>query len=537
MKRIAIYDTTLRDGTQSEEINLTCEDKLLVARKLDELGVHYIEGGWPGSNPTDKEFFAEIAAQGLKHARVAAFGSTHNPKSTAEEDKNLQALVECGAPVATLFGKTWDFHVKEALRISEDQNLELIANSLGFLRPHMSELFFDAEHFFDGFAANPDYALACLKKAHEAGTDVLVLCDTNGGTLPQALAETMARVREALPKAKFGIHCHNDAELAVANSLEAVRQGAVQVQGTINGYGERCGNANLCSIIPNLELKMGYQVIGKAKLAMLTEASNYVAEVANLRPFLRQPFVGAAAFAHKGGIHVSAVIRNSRTYEHVDPKVLGNERKVVLSDLAGRSNILFKAKQYGYDLDKDDASVLELLAELKERERMGYEYSVAEASYKMLFFRTMGWTKRYFQHINFRVLDSMRQSDQEPFSEATVMLKIRGRIEHTAATGRGPVNALDSALRRALEPAYPNLREMKLMDFKVRVLSGAVRNIGGTASFVRVLIESGDKKDRWTTIGVSHNIIEASWQALMDSINYKLFKDDPQKWPNQGEED
>jgi 2-isopropylmalate synthase len=537
MKSIAVYDTTLRDGTQSEEINLTSKDKLLVARKLDELGVHYIEGGWPGSNPTDREFFAAASAQGFRHAKLAAFGSTHAPKGTAQEDKNLQALVECGASVATIFGKTWDFHVKAALRISLEQNLDLIGNSLAFLKPNLEEVFFDAEHFFDGFAANPDYALACLKRAHEAGADVLVLCDTNGGTLPQDLAGAMARVREVLPQARLGIHCHNDSEMAVANSLEAVRQGAVQVQGTINGYGERCGNANLCSIIPNLELKMGYTVLGKDKLPLLTEASHYVAEVANLRPFLRQPFVGRAAFSHKGGIHVSAVIRDSRTYEHVDPLSVGNERKVVLSDLAGRSNILFKARQYGYDLDKDDASVQELLAELKERERMGYEYSVAEASYKMLFFRTMGWTKRYFQHINFRVLDSMRQSDQEPFSEATVMLKIRGRTEHTAATGRGPVNALDSALRRALEPSYPNLREMKLLDFKVRVLSGAVRNVGGTASFVRVLIESGDKKDRWTTIGVSHNIIEASWQALMDSINYKLFKDDPQKWPNQGEED
>jgi 2-isopropylmalate synthase len=532
MRQVAIYDTTLRDGTQAEEIHLTLEDKLRIALKLDELGIHYIEGGWPGSNPTDRQFFKDIRSYALKNAQVAAFGSTRNAKLEADKDPNLKALVECKAPVLTIFGKTWDLHATTALGVSLPENLALIADSLGFLRSRCKELFFDAEHFFDGFANNPEYALACLKTAFEAGADALVLCETNGGRLTHEVAAAVKAVKKALPQAKLGIHCHNDAELAVANSLEAVRQGACQVQGTINGYGERCGNANLCSIIPNLELKMGFSCIGAERLKLLTPTAHFVSETANLRPFLRQPFVGGSAFAHKGGIHVHAVLKDSRTYEHVEPEAVGNKQRVLLSDLAGRSNIMFKARRYGYDLDKDDPAVQDLLAELKNREAKGYDYSVAEASYEILFFKTMGWSKRYFQLLNFRVLDAMGP-DGEPFSEATVMLKVRGGVEHTAATGRGPVNALDMALRRALLPAYPNLAEMRLLDFKVRVMSGASRDTEGTASYVRVLIESGDRKSRWTTVGVSHNIIEASWQALVDSINYKLFQDDPQKWPDQ----
>ena len=532
MRQVAIYDTTLRDGTQAEEIHLTLEDKLRIALKLDELGIHYIEGGWPGSNPTDKQFFKDVRSYALKNAQVAAFGSTRNAKLAADKDPNLKALVDSKAPVLTIFGKTWDLHALKALGVSLPENLTLIGESLAFLRPRCKELFFDAEHFFDGFSDNPEYALSCLKTAFEAGADVLVLCDTNGGRMTQEVAATIKAVKKALPKAKLGIHCHNDSELAVANSLEAVHQGAVQVQGTINGYGERCGNANLCSIIPNLELKMGCSCIGEERLKLLTTTAHFVSETANLRPFLRQPFVGGSAFAHKGGIHVHAVLKDSRTYEHVEPEVVGNKQRVLLSDLAGRSNIMFKAKQYGYDLDKEDPSVQDLLAELKSREARGYDYSVAEASYEILFFRTMGWSKRYFQLINFRVLDATGP-DGEPFSEATVMLKVRGEVEHTASTGHGPVNALDMALRRALLPSYPSLAEMRLLDFKVRVMSGTSRDTGGTASFVRVLIESGDKNERWTTVGVSHNIIEASWQALVDSINYKLFKDDPQKWPAQ----
>ncbi|MDO9631983.1 MAG: citramalate synthase, partial [Humidesulfovibrio sp.] len=491
------------------------------------------EGGWPGSNPTDKLFFKEIKNYNLKNAKVAAFGSTHNNKTAPDSDPNLKSILDAGVEVATIFGKTWDFHVTHALRVTLPRNLELISGSLAALRPGVRELFYDAEHFFDGFRANPEYALACLKAAHKAGADVLVLCDTTGGTLTDELARIIVQVQGALPGVALGIHTHNDAELAVANSLEAVRLGAVQVQGTINGYGERCGNANLCSIIPSLELKMGVSCIGAENLEKLTGVAHYVAETVNLRPFPHQPYVGGSAFAHKAGMHVSAVVKNPETYEHIRPGLVGNVNRILLSDLAGRSNILFKAKQFGYDLDKDDPAVMDLLAELKRRETMGYEYSVAEASYEILFFRMMGWSKRYFQLVNYRVLDAVNE-EKEPFSEATVMLQVRGDVAHTAATGRGPVNALDVALRRALEPSYPTLAQMRLLDFKVRVMSIANKDGGGTASFVRVLIESGDKQDRWTTVGVSHNIIEASWQALVDSINYKLFKDDPQKWPQPG---
>ncbi|OGR38247.1 MAG: citramalate synthase, partial [Desulfovibrionales bacterium GWA2_65_9] len=508
-------------------------DKIRIACKLDELGLHYIEGGWPGSNATDKQFFKEIKNYNLKNATVAAFGSTHNNKTTPESDPNLKAILDSGVEVATIFGKAWDFHVTHALRVTLPRNLELISGSLAALRPAVRELFYDAEHFFDGFKANPEYALSCLQAAHKAGADVLVLCDTNGGTMTSELAGIITRVQAALPGVALGIHTHNDAELAVANTLEAVRLGAVQVQGTMNGYGERCGNANLCSIIPSLELKMGVSCIGKENLLKLTRVAHYVAETVNLRPFPHQPYVGGSAFAHKAGVHVSAVVKNPETYEHIRPELVGNVNRVLLSDLAGRSNILFKAKQYGYDLDKDDPAVMDLLAELKRRETLGYEYSVAEASYEILFFRMMGWSKRYFQLVNYRVLDAVNE-EKEPFSEATVMLQVRGEVAHTAATGRGPVNALDVALRRALEPSYPGLAQMRLLDFKVRVMSIANKDGGGTASFVRVLIESGDKQDRWTTVGVSHNIIEASWQALVDSINYKLFKDDPQKWPQPG---
>jgi len=533
MRQASIYDTTLRDGSQAEELHLTTEDKIRIARKLDELGVHYIEGGWPGSNSTDKQFFEEIKNYEIKNAVVAAFGSTHNAKTSPESDANLKSIIDAQVEAASIFGKTWDFHATHALHVPLPRNLELISGSLAFLRPHLKELFFDAEHFFDGFKANPEYALACLKAAREAGADVLVLCDTNGGTLPTEVSEIIRKVQKALPGADLGIHTHNDSELAVANSIEAVRMGAVQVQGTINGYGERCGNANLCSIIPTLELKLGVRTIGPENMKKLGRVANYVAETANQRPFPRQPYVGSSAFAHKAGIHVSAVVKNPQTYEHIDPAKVGNMSRVLLSDLAGRSNILFKARQYGYDLNKDDPAVLDLLAELKRRESLGYDYSVAEASYEILFFRMMGWSKRYFNMVNYRVLDAVNE-DKEPFSEATVMLQVRGEVAHTAATGRGPVNALDVALRRALEPSYPNLVQMRLLDFKVRVMSLVDKNGGGTASYVRVLIESGDRHDRWTTVGVSHNIIEASWQALVDSINYKLFKDDPQKWPKPG---
>jgi 2-isopropylmalate synthase len=531
MNTIQIYDTTLRDGTQSEELNLSTEDKLRIATRLDQLGVTYIEGGWPGSNPKDKRFFTEMRQYELNTAKLAAFGSTHAAKATAETDSNLKALVECGAPVLTIFGKSWDIHVTDALKITLERNLELIRDSLAFLRPHAQELFYDAEHFFDGYKANPEYAVSTLRAAWDAGAELLVLCDTNGGSLPSEIADIMDSVRELLPEARFGIHAHNDCELAVSNSLEAVRHGAVQVQGTMNGYGERCGNANLCSVIPNLELKMGRPCLPDGHLERLTGTSAFVSEVANLRCFKRQPFTGQSAFTHKGGVHVAAVRRNPMTYEHIKPELVGNKQRIVLSDLAGQSNILFKAKQYGFELDKGDPFVLELLSELKNREDEGYEYSAAEASYELLVNRVLGRARNYFRVISFRIMDSVFTEDADPFTEATVMLRVGGVTEHTAATGKGPVNAMDGALRKGLERFYPNLGEMRLMDFKVRVLSGSTEENGnrGTASVVRVLIESGDHKSRWTTVGVSYNIIEASRQALEDSINYKLFKDDQRK--------
>lgn len=529
MTKVSIYDTTLRDGTQAEDLHLSTEDKIRIACKLDELGIAYIEGGWPVSNPTDLRFFKEIQNYELKHARVACFGSTHNPKQTPDKDPNLKSVIQSCAPVATIFGKTWDIHVAEALRTTLERNLEIIADSLAFLRPHVQELFFDAEHFFDGFKTLPDYALQCLRKAWEAGADMLVLCDTNGGCLPHEVGEIFAAVREALPGANLGIHTHNDSETAVASSLAAVRSGAVQVQGTINGYGERCGNANLCSLIPNLELKMGVACLPQGHLSLLTSTARFVSEIANLKPFLRQPFVGNSAFAHKGGIHVSAVTRNPRTYEHIEPELVGNKQRILLSDLSGRSNILFKAKQFGFHLEKDDPFVLELLAEIKRRESMGYEYAAAEASFELLLNQTLGRMRRYFSLVSFRVIDARHEDQLQPWAEATVMLKVGGVVEHTASIGHGPVNALDNSLRKALERFYPNLKEMRLLDFKVRVLSALQNGKTGTASNVRVLIESGDALSRWVTVGVSHNIIEASWQALEDSMNFKLFKDDQRK--------
>ncbi|WP_300161782.1 citramalate synthase [Solidesulfovibrio sp.] len=535
MPRVLCYDTTLRDGTQAEDISLTTEDKLRIALKLDELGLAYIEGGWPGSNPTDKRFFEEIRNYNLKTASIAAFGSTHNHRGTAEADPNLKALVESGAPVATIFGKSWDIHVTEALGTTLPRNIDLVGDSLAFLRPHFRELFFDAEHFFDGYKANPDYALAVLRRAHEAGADVLVLCDTNGGTLPSDFRAVMAAATAALPGAKFGVHAHNDSGVAVANSLEGVELGAVQVQGTINGYGERCGNANLCSIIPSLALKRGIDCLPEGKLALLTATAHFVSEMVNQQPPSNQPYVGDGAFAHKGGVHVSAVVKNPLTYEHIAPEAVGNERRVLLSDLSGQSNILYKAREFGFELDKNDPFVLELLTTIKEREAHGYEYTAAEASYELLLNRVLGRARSYFTVTRYRVLDDNAYECMEPLTEATVMIKVGGRVKHTAATGRGPINALDKAIRKALRGFYPRLAEMRLLDFKVRVLSGTAEDEQcckggcGTASHVRVLVESGDNAKRWVTVGVSHNVIEASFQAMEDAINYKLFSDDKEK--------
>ncbi len=527
--KVFIYDTTLRDGSQAEEVNFSPEDKIRIARKLDEIGIDYIEGGWPSSNPTDENFFKDIKNYEFKHSKIAAFGSTHHPKLNVNTDDSFKKVLDADTDVITLVGKSWDIHVKEALKTTLDRNLEIIYDSIKAAKNKAKEVFFDAEHFFDGYKENKEYTMACIKKAYEAGSDCIVLCDTNGGCLTMEIKEIIEQVLKEFPEPEYGIHVHNDAELAVANTIVAVNLGIRHVQGTINGYGERCGNANLCSIIPNLELKMGLKCLPEGNLKKLTSLSRFVAEIANLSPFKRQPYVGESAFAHKGGIHVSAIMSNPRTYEHIPPEKVGNRHRVLLSDLAGKSNIIFKAKQFGLNLKKEDPIVLELLEQIKNLEMLGYEFSVAEASFELLLYKTLGKVRKYYELIGFRVLDAMQKEIEEPISEATVMVRVGGMLSHTAATGKGPVNALDNALRKALEGFYPNLKEMKLLDFKVRVLTPKDPEFAGTASMVRVFIESGDQKQRWITVGVSYNIIEASWKALQDSVIYKLFKDDREK--------
>lgn len=533
MKKITIYDTTLRDGAQSEDVSLTLEDKIKIALRLDEFGVAYIEGGWPGSSPLDTAFFKEIANYGLKNSIIAAFGSTHHPSSSPESDGNLKNIVASGVKACTIFGKTWDLHVHEALRVSPERGLEIIAGSVRHLKRSVGEVFFDAEHFFDGYKNNREYALAAIRAAREAGADAIVLCDTNGGTLPDEIRDITADVVKVLPETVIGIHTHNDCGCAVAGSLMAVLAGATQVQGTVNGVGERCGNANLCSIIPNLEIKKGgYRCLPEGNLALLKSVSNYVAEVANMSPFSRQPYVGRSAFAHKGGVHVSAVSRNAALYEHIDPDLVGNDQRVLLTDLAGRSNIVALAKRFGFHLDKDQPVVKGLLAELKAKANLGYDYAAAEASVELLLLRKLGrrGVREFFKLVQFKALEWKAEPDRPPLSEATVTVEVEGVTEHTAAFGLGPVNAMDTALRKALSGFYPRLAEMRLVDFKVRVLT-ASRDHQGTASQVRVLIESADQEHKWVTVGVSYNIIEASWQALVDSITYKLYKDENSQTP------
>ena len=529
MRQITIYDTTLRDGNQAEDVNLSLEDKIKIALKLNELGVSYIEGGWPGASPVDTAFFQEIASYEVKNSTVVAFGATHHPDGNAESDKNIIALLAARAPAVTIVGKSSEEHVREALRVSFERYLQVVRDSVAFLKQSVREVFFDAEHFFDGFARNPEFSLAVLKQAHEAGADVLVLCDTNGGSLPGPIREAVQHVSRELPGAVLGIHPHNDCELAVANAMVAVEAGASMIQGTINGIGERCGNTNLCSVIPVLELKSGgaYRCLPEGKLPMLRSVSNYVAEVANMSPFSRQPFVGRSAFAHKGGVHVSAVNRNSSLYEHIEPGNVGNEQRILLTELAGRSNIVSMARRFGFHLDKDEPVVKGLLAELKQKASFGYDYAAAEASVELLLLRKLGrrGVRDFFKLIQFRVLEYKNSSGTSTQAEATVTLEVEGAVEHTAAFGDGPVNALDNALRKALANFYPGLSTMRLVDFKVRVLAATDTN-KGTGSLVRVLIESADQHCKWVTVGVSSDIIEASWQALIDSVNYKLYKDE-----------
>ncbi len=524
-RKITIYDTTLRDGTQAENFNLSVEDKVRITLKLDELGIDFVEGGWPGSNPTAVRYFQEIQNYNLKHAQVSAFGSTRLFSNPVEQDANLQALLDAKTPCITIFGKTWDVHVKVALHISNDDNLVIIDESLRYLRPQVKHLFYDAEHFFDGFKANRDYALATIAAANAAGVDCLVLCDTNGGTLPKEMQEILRAVRaffaERQEKVQLGIHAHNDSETAVANSLLAVDEGAEQVQGTINGFGERCGNANLMSIMPGLALKMGLDFTAADRLDMLTEVSRFVNELANLSHNKYQPYVGVSSFAHKGGIHVSAVKRNPLTYEHITPEKVGNIRRILISDQSGRSNVLHKAKKIGLDLDSTDPVVTTILKKLKDLEHQGFQYEGAEASFELLMRRAMGSLPVFFELKGFRVINQKDTIDGAIRAEATIQLEVAGEMVHTAAMGEGPVNALDNALRKALTCFYPQLEEMWLSDYKVRVLSSD----HGTGARVRVLIESTDSKAQWGTVGVSHDIIEASWQALVDAISYKLYKD------------
>jgi 2-isopropylmalate synthase len=497
--------------------------------KLDELGIDFLEGGWPGSNPSAVKFFKEIRHHQLRHIKITAFGSTRNFKSSPDSDPNLKALLEAETPGITIFGKTWDIHVRDALRISLEENLLIIEDSLQFLRPHVDFLFYDAEHFFDGCKQNEEYAMKTLDRAIAGGADCLVLCDTNGGTLPHEISTMVSKVNKYLKSRgisiPLGIHAHNDTETAVANSLMAISKGASQVQGTINGFGERCGNANLTSIIPALALKMNYTFEAAKHLTRLHEVSRFVNELANLPHNKYQPYVGRSAFAHKGGIHVSAVKRNPFTYEHIAPENVGNVRRILISDQSGKSNVLHKAQKFGLNLDSKDPIVSSIVMELKELENRGFQFEGAEASFELLMRRALGTQRRYFELKGFRVIDQKTSMDDLPQAEATIRILVGGNEVHTAALGEGPVNALDKALRKALTRFYPKLSEMELADYKVRVLSGE----HGTGAKVRVLIQSRDKKTEWGTVGVSDDIIEASWQALVDSITYKLMKDEQQE--------
>ncbi len=516
--KIKIFDTTLRDGTQSEKVSLSAEDKIHIARQLDDIGVDYIEGGWPGSNPKDMLFFNLAKKETFKHAKIVAFGSTRRAKNSVEEDQNIQALLNAETPVISIFGKSWLLHVKTALRITPEKNLELINDSVAYLKSKNKEVIYDAEHFFDGFKDNPEYAISTLLEAEKAGADVLCLCDTNGGTMPSEIITILQTVKENV-NTSLGIHAHNDSGLAVANSIVAVENGCEHVQGTINGYGERCGNANLCVVIPNLQIKLNFSCIFPEKLNSLTQLSHYVSEIANLSHPTNMPYTGKSAFAHKGGVHVSAVMKDSRSYEHVTPESVGNRRRVLVSDLSGRSNILFKAKELNIDLDAHKEKIPEIVKQLKDLEYLGFQYEASEGSLELLISKIKEEYKEYFNLLGFRIIIEKNETE-EVRSEATIRVKVGEHFEHTAAEGNGPVNALDNALRKALTEIYPEIEQMKLSDYKVRVLNAK----DATAAKVRVLIDSTAGGNTWGTVGVSENIIEASWQALTDGISYYLMK-------------
>lgn len=521
MRRIQIYDTTLRDGSQGEGISFSLHDKLMIARRLDEIGVDYVEGGYPLSNEKDVEFFARLAAQPLMHAKLSAFGMTRRRGVQAKDDPGMIALIKSQAPAVTLVGKTSAFHVEEVLRVSHDENLEMIRDSVQCLVEADREVIYDAEHFFDGWKLNPDYAQRTIKAAAEAGAAMIVLCDTNGGSLPEEIAE-LTKAAIDLVGIPVGIHCHNDCELGVANSLASVDAGAVQVQGTINGFGERCGNADLISVIANLGVKKkGYEVLREGAIKYLTELSRYVYETANMYPRNGQAFVGPSAFAHKGGMHVHAVNRAASSYEHIEPESVGNERRVLVSELSGRSNII--AKTTKFNLEQDQELMATILERVVEMENCGYQFEAAEASFDLLVKQCAGTYVTHFEPSKYHI-EVVGQTNGEGsriITEATIKLQVAEQVRHEVAEGDGPVNALDAALRKALEPTYPQLKEMRLLDYKVRV----VNSEAGTAARIRVIIESADERDHWGTVGVSENIIEASWKALVDAVEYKLAKD------------
>ncbi len=518
MEKVKIYDTTLRDGMQAEGVSFSAEDKLMIARRLDEFGIDYIEGGFPLSNPKEEQFFQDIGDIDFTSAKVAAFGSTRRAANTVENDPGLAALLACDAPVVTIVGKTWDMHVTDVLRCTLDENLELCGDSVAYLVKNKKEVVFDSEHFFDGYKANPEYAMNVLKSAADAGAGTLVLCETNGGALPHEIFEITEKVCKTFPDVVIGIHCHNDTDCAVANSLAAVRAGARHVQGTINGLGERTGNANLCTIIPNLSLKMGFETIGTKNIRKLTEVSRFVSEVANLTPSNSMPYVGESAFAHKGGLHIDALRKNEKTYEHIHPDLVGNERRFLISELSGASNILDKLEKRKMITDK--ALARKILNRVQEMENEGYQFETAEASFDLLIKKEIGAYQKTFDLLKYHI-DVERNTAGKMVTEATVKLQVDGKTEHVVSEGDGPVNALDGALRKALEPFYPNIKDMSLIDYKVRVVNARA----GTAAKVRVVIESRDQEDMWGTVGVSENIIEASWHALVDSVEYKLLKD------------
>jgi 2-isopropylmalate synthase len=515
--QILLYDTTLRDGTQREGLSLSSEDKLKIARELDAIGIQYIEGGWPGSNPKDAEFFRAVRHMPLKQARVTAFGSTRKARSRCEDDANIQALVEAQTPVVTLVGKSWTLHVEKVLETTLDENLRMISDSVTYFKEMGKEVVYDAEHFFDGYRANPDYTLATLKAAADSGADWLVLCDTNGGSLPDQVVEAVRAVQQHVgEQQKLGIHPHNDSALAVANGLAAVQAGCTQIQGTINGYGERCGNMDLIPTIANLQLKLGYECVAPEQLSKLTNLSNYVAAVANLNPDHHAPYVGKSAFAHKGGIHVAAIEKAEESYQHINPTLVGNQKRIIVSELSGRGNIRMRAEQLGLRLNSNDR---DLVQQIKELESKGFQFEAAEGSFEMMVRRTSTDYVPPFELLDFTVSIEKRGSNQI-YSQATVRLSVGEEVMHTAADGDGPVNALDTAIRKALLPHYPILSEVKLVDFKVRIVDEHL----GTAATPRVQIETAHGDERWSTMGASHNIIEASWLALWDSLELPLVR-------------